>query len=331
MTPPLLFTPLVLRAVTLPNRIAMSPMCQYSACDGLADDWHLVHLGSRAVGGAGLVMVEATAVSPEGRISPGCLGLWEDLQIEPLSRIARFIERQGAVPAIQLAHAGRKGSCHPSWAGGAPLRHDEGAWGLVSASALSFSAGSPVPRAMDAVDIDRLADSFAAAARRAVAAGFRIVEIHAAHGYLLHQFLSPLSNRRGDDHGGSFENRTRLGCRIVRQVRRAIPSGMPLLLRLSATDWTPDGWDAPQSARLAAALKNDIDLVDVSSGGILPDVAIPVGPGYQVPLSRHVRNEAGVATAAVGLITQPMQAEDILRELSADLVFVGRELPRELY
>ncbi|TMH08058.1 MAG: NADH:flavin oxidoreductase/NADH oxidase [Betaproteobacteria bacterium] len=332
MTASLLFTPLELRGTTLPNRIVMSPMCQYSARDGMADDWHLVHLGSRAVGGAGSVMVEATAVAPDGRISPGCLGLWSEQHIAPLARIARFIEQQGAVPAIQLAHAGRKGSCRPSWAGAAALSQDEGGWPLVSASAIAFSAKSPLPRAADADDIALWVGAFAAAARRAVDAGFRIIEIHAAHGYLIHQFLSPLANRRDDAYGGSFENRTRLLRRIVFAVRHALPVDVPLLVRISATDWAPNGWDLTQSALLAAALKRDgVDLIDVSSGGLLPDAAIAVSPSYQVPLSRHIRCAARMPTGAVGLITETAQAEAILQERSADLVFLGRELLREPY
>lgn len=328
----MLFTPLTLRAVTLRNRIVMSPMCQYSAQDGVADDWHLVHLGSRAVGGCGAVMVEATAVTPAGRISPGCLGLWDDAQIEPLARIARFARQQGAVPAIQLAHAGRKGSCHPSWAGGEPLAAHEGPWEVLSASALPFDAKSPAPRAASAADIETVLDAYAAAARRAVAAGFQIIELHAAHGYLLHQFLSPLSNLRGDEYGGVFENRTRLLRLAAAAVRASIPQGMPLLVRLSATDWVAGGWSAAETDRVAAQLKGDgVDLIDVSSGGLVPNAVIPVAPGYQVPLASRVRREAGIATAAVGLITDPVQADAALRNGDADLVFLGRELLRDPY
>ena len=332
MNPPLLFTPLTLREVTLRNRIAMSPMCQYSARDGMADAWHLVHLGSRAVGGVGLVMVEATAVTPQGRISPGCLGLWKDQQIEPLALIAGFIRGQGAVPGIQLAHAGRKGSCHPSWAGGAPLTDPEGAWEVLSASDIPFDPRSPVPRPADPADIESLTTAYVAAAKRAVAAGFEVVELHAAHGYLLHQFLSPLSNRRTDEFGGAFANRTRLTRLVAASIRQNLPRGIPLFVRLSATDWVEGGWTLGETQQLAAALKTDgVDLVDISSGGLVHDAVIPVSPGYQVPLSASVRREARMPTAAVGLITEPAQAEEILGRGDADLVFLGRELLRDPY
>ncbi|MES2941020.1 MAG: NADH:flavin oxidoreductase/NADH oxidase [Pseudomonadota bacterium] len=332
MPSPLLFTPLRLRGLTVRNRVAMSPMCQYCARDGLADDWHLVHLGSRAVGGAGLVMVEATAVAPEGRISPGCLGLWNDAQADALARIARFVRDQSGVPGIQLAHAGRKGSCQPSWRGGAPLAAQEGAWEVPSPSAIPFDAASPVPRAADAGELAALVDAYGRAARRAVAAGFALLEIHAAHGYLLHQFLSPLSNRREDSFGGSFENRTRLLRQVVTRVRDCMPDAMPLFVRISAKDWAAGGWDLPDAERLSAGLSRmGVDLIDVSSGGLLPDAAIAVSPGYQVPLARSIRRAAGVPTAAVGLITDAAQAEAILAQGAADLVFLGRELLRDPY
>jgi 2,4-dienoyl-CoA reductase-like NADH-dependent reductase (Old Yellow Enzyme family) len=298
----------------------------------MADDWHLVHLGSRAVGGAGLVMVEATAVSAAGRISPGCLGLWNDAQIEPLSRITQFVRHQGGVPAIQLAHAGRKGSCHPSWAGGAPLTCGQGAWDTLSASAIPFKEGDPLPHSATQEDLTQLLADYASAARRAIAAGFEVIEIHAAHGYLLHQFLSPLSNKRTDDHGGSFDNRIQLLNQVVSTVRDAIPQDAPLFVRLSATDWIPGGWSLDDSTRLATILKTrSVDLIDVSSGGITPDARIPVGRSYQVPFSRHIRSNAGMPTAAVGLITEPDQAEDVMASGDADLVFLGRAFLRDPY
>lgn len=298
----------------------------------MADDWHLVHLGSRAVGGAGMVMVEATAVSPAGRISPGCLGLWSDAQIEPLSRIAQFIRDQGTVPAIQLSHSGRKGSCHPSWAGGAPLTPEQGAWPILSASDVRFRAGDPMPQTATELDLERCLEDYASAARRAVLAGFEIVEIHAAHGYLLHQFLSPFSNKRTDGYGGSFENRTRFLGHVVASVREAVPDDVPLFVRLSATDWIPGAWDLEDSTRLAAHLKSQrVDLIDVSSGGIASNVEIPIDRGYQVPFSRHIRDHAGILTAAVGLITDADQAEDVVASGDADLIFLGRAFLRDPY
>jgi 2,4-dienoyl-CoA reductase-like NADH-dependent reductase (Old Yellow Enzyme family) len=332
MNSPLLFTPITIGGVTLRNRIAMSPMCQYCARDGFADDWHLVHLGSRAVGGAGLVMVEATAITPEGRISPGCLGLWSDAHLAPLTRIANFIRGQGAVPGIQLAHAGRKGSCQASWTGGAPLSKEEGAWEILSASAVPFDARSPAPRALRIDEIDALVLSYVEAAKRAVAAGFGIVELHAAHGYLLHQFLSPLTNRRTDAFGGSFENRTRLVRLVASAIRQVLPAAVPLFVRLSATDWADGGWNLDETCRLASLLREEgVALIDVSSGGLVPDAVIPLSPGYQAPMAAAVRKQACMPVAAVGLITQPAQAEDILRRGDADLVFVGRELLRDPY
>lgn len=332
MNTPLLFSPLAIRGVVLPNRLAMSPMCQYSAVDGFAGDWHLVHLGSRAVGGAGLIMVEATAVSPEGRISPGDLGLWDNAHIAPLARIARFITSQGAVPGLQLAHAGRKASCHPSWAGGKPLTDDEGAWPVLAPSPLAFGDGSPVPHPLRTNQIEVIGASFAAAARRGVEAGFKVIEIHAAHGYLLHEFLSPLTNHRNDAYGGGFTQRARFLHDVVAGVRAAMPLELPLFVRISATDWVPGGWDLPQSTALAASLKGlGVDLIDVSSGGLLAGVPIAVAEGYQVPFARHLRSNADILTGAVGLITRASFAENVLRERCADLVFVGRELLRDPY
>jgi 2,4-dienoyl-CoA reductase-like NADH-dependent reductase (Old Yellow Enzyme family) len=328
-----LLSPFRLRDVTLRNRIAMSPMCQYSTHEGLADDWHLVHLGSRAAGGAALVMVEATAVTRDGRISPGDMGLWDDRHIEPLARIARFVHSQGAAAGIQLAHAGRKASCEPPWNGGASLKTPSaGGWAVVGPSAIPFSDGDPVPVPLDERGIDAIVAAFGAAAARAVAAGFRIVEIHAAHGYLLHEFLSPLANRREDAYGGSEENRMRLPLRVAAGLREALPAGFPLLVRISATDWADGGWDIDDSVALARRLKDlGVDLIDVSSGGLVPRARIPVAKGYQVPFARRIREEAGIATAAVGLITDPHDADEIVTGGDADLVFIGRELLREPY
>jgi 2,4-dienoyl-CoA reductase-like NADH-dependent reductase (Old Yellow Enzyme family) len=327
-----LLSPLTVRRVHLRNRIAMSPMCQYVARDGFADDWHLVHLGSRAAGGAALVMVEATAVTPEGRITPGDVGVWDDAHAEPLARIARFIHTQGAAIGIQLAHAGRKASCDVPWKGGAPLTAAQGAWPVVAPSPVPFGEQSPVPRALDAAGIDAVVEAFVSAARRAVAAGFDLVELHAAHGYLLHEFLSPLSNRRTDEYGGSLANRMRMPVRVARAVRRALPPDMPLFVRISATDWAEGGWDVEQSAALARALKPEgVDLIDVSSGGLVPTAKIPVARGYQVPLAAQVRREADILTGAVGLITEPEQANEVIQRGCADLVFLGRALLREPY
>jgi len=323
-----LFSPLQLRAVTLPNRIGMPPMAQYSATDGLANDWHVQHYGSRAASGAGLIIFEVAAVLPEGRISLGDLGLWNDAQIEPLARVVRLIESQGSVPAIQIGHAGRKGSIGRGWESQQNLPAPEGGWATVAPSALAFE-GLAEPRALDRQGIAGVVQAFAAAARRARRAGFQAVEIHAAHGYLLHQFLSPLSNRRDDDYGGSFAHRIRLTRETVAAVRAEWPDNLPLLVRLSATDWADGGWDADQTVELCRLLKADgVDLVDVSSAGLVAGVKIPVGPGYQVPFATRVRTEAGVPTAAVGLITEPRQAEAILTESRADMVLLGREMLR---
>jgi len=328
-----LLSPLAIRSVTLRNRIVMSPMCQYVAEEGLADDWHLVHLGSRAVGGVALVMAEATAVTREGRITTGDLGIWDDRHVEPLARIARFVQAQGAVAGIQLAHAGRKASCEPPWKGGARLKTPgAGGWTVVGPSPAPFNEGDPVPMPLDEASIDGVVAAFEAAARRALAAGFRVIEIHAAHGYLLHEFLSPLSNQRADQYGGSLENRMRLPLRVAQRVRQLLPEGLPLFVRISATDWAEGGWDAEQSVVLACRLKGlGVDLIDVSSGGLVPKARIPVGKGYQVPLARKIRDEAGVMTGAVGLITEARHADEIVTGGDADLVFVARELLREPY
>jgi len=306
-------------------------MCQYSAVDGRAGDWHLVHYGGLAQGGAGLVIVEATAVEARGRISPADLGLWEDGQVEPLARVARFVESQGAVPAVQLAHAGRKASVRAPWdQGGAPLLPADGGWVPVGPSALPFAEGHPVPTALGEAEYAALPGLFAAAARRALAAGFKAVEVHAAHGYLLHQHLSPLSNQRRDRWGGSFEHRTRLTREVVSAVRGAWPAQLPLLVRLSATDWAEGGWTPDETVALSRELKAlGADLIDCSSGGLVPYAKVPVAPGYQVPFAERVRREAGVASAAVGLITTPAQAEAIVASGQADLVLLARELLRD--
>jgi 2,4-dienoyl-CoA reductase-like NADH-dependent reductase (Old Yellow Enzyme family) len=328
-----LLSPLTIRGVTFRNRIVMSPMCQYIAKDGFADDWHLVHLGSRAVGGVSLVMAEATAVTPNGRITAGDLGIWDDRHIEPLARITRFVCSQGAVPGIQLAHAGRKASCEAPWKGGASLKTPaSGGWTVVGPSPLPFNEGDPVPVPLDEAGIDEVVAAFEAAARRALAAGFRVIEIHAAHGYLLHEFLSPLSNQRTDRYGGSLENRMRLLLRVAERLRRLVPEELPLFVRISGTDWAEGGWDVEQSVGLARRLKDlCTDLIDVSSGGLVPKARIPVARGFQVPLARKIRTEAGVMTGAVGLITEPHHADEIVTGGDADLVFLARELLREPY
>jgi 2,4-dienoyl-CoA reductase-like NADH-dependent reductase (Old Yellow Enzyme family) len=328
-----LLSPLTIRGVTLCNRIVMSPMCQYSADDGLANDWHLVHLGSRAAGGVGLVVVEATAVTAEGRITPKDMGIWGEQHIEPLARIARFVLSQGGIPGIQLAHAGRKGSCQQPWLGGARLKTPEaGGWTVVAPSAIPFNEGDPPPVELDEAGINGVVSAFENAVRRALAAGFKLIEVHAAHGYLLHEFLSPLSNRRTDHYGGSLENRMRLPLLVCERVRALVPAELPVFVRISATDWVEGGWDAEQSVILAQRLKElGIDLIDVSSGGLVPKARIPVGKGYQVPFAQRIRNEAGIMTAAVGLITEASYANEIITGGDADLVFLARELLREPY
>ena len=325
-----LFTPLSLRSLTISNRVGVSPMCQYSAESGLANEWHLVHLGARAIGGAGLVMTEAAAVSPEGRISPQDLGLWNDEQVAPLARIASFVSAQGSVPAIQLAHAGRKASTKRPWDGGGSASPADGGWSPVLApSAVPFDDGWQVPLALDEAGMARIVDGFVAAAHRAATAGFRIAEIHAAHGYLLHQFLSPISNRRTDAYGGSLDNRMCFPLHVVEAVRAAWPADLPLFLRISATDWVAGGF-VPDEAVIFArqARERGVDLVDCSSGGTHPRAQVPVAPGYQVPFAARIREEAGVATAAVGLITGAHQADDIIERGQADLVLLGREMLR---
>jgi 2,4-dienoyl-CoA reductase-like NADH-dependent reductase (Old Yellow Enzyme family) len=326
-----LFEPFKVRSIALRNRIGVSPMCQYSSKDGLAGDWHFVHLGSFAVGGAGLVIAEATAVAPEGRITPGCAGIWNDGQIEPLARINRFITSHGAVPGLQIAHAGRKASAALPQDGGAHLADNAGGWPTIAPSAVAFGGGGldKIPREATEADILRIQGEFAAAAKRARAAGYSWLEIHAAHGYLAHEFLSPSSNRRTDRYGGSFENRIRFVLETARAVRVAWPENLPLAVRLSCTDWVPGSWDIDQSVELARRLKSEgVDLVDCSSGGNVPGVKIPLVPGYQVPLAERLRRDAGVATAAVGLITEPAQANEIIQCGRSDLVFLAREMLR---
>ena len=327
-----LFTPLVIKSVTLKNRLAISPMCQYSAVDGFANDWHLVHLGSRAVGGAGLIIQEATAVAPEGRITPGDLGLYDDAHVEKLETITRFIRQQGSVAGIQLAHAGRKAGMAVPWNGGLQLQETEGGWKTVSASQLAFNPGDNAPEALDIVGISRVISDFKIAARRALEAGFQVVEIHAAHGYLIHQFLSPLSNQRTDRYGGSFENRIRLLLEIVYGVKMVWPKNLPLFVRISATDHVEGGWNLQESIQLSEILKTQgVDLIDCSSGGLVPYAKIPFGPGYQVPFSAAIKKEAGILTGAVGLITTVEQSEAILQNNEADLILYARESLREPY
>ena len=328
-----LFSPLTLRGVTLRNRIAVSPMCEYSSVDGFANDWHFVHLGSRAVGGAGLVFTEAAAVTAQGRISPDDLGIWKDEHIETLARITRFIREQGAVSGIQLAHAGRKASTSAPWKGGKPISPAHGGWSpIVAPSAIAFDEGYQTPVALELVGIQDIISAFASAATRALAAGFQVIELHGAHGYLLSEFLGPLSNTRTDAYGGSFENRTRLLCEVVVAVRRVWPEQLPLFVRISATDWIDGGWTVEHSVDLARLLQPlGVDLIDCSSGGNVPKVRIPMGPGYQVHLAERVRAEARVRTGAVGLITTPKHADDIIREAKADLVLLAREELRDPY
>jgi 2,4-dienoyl-CoA reductase-like NADH-dependent reductase (Old Yellow Enzyme family) len=330
---PTLFTPFTIREIELRNRIVVSPMCQYSSRDGFADDWHLVHLGARAVGGASLVIAEATAVTPDGRITPSDLGIWKDEHVEPLARITRFIERQGAVAGIQLAHAGRKASTAPPWEGGKAVDVDAGGWRpVVGPSPIPFGRGYLTPEPLDAAGIARVVAAFADGARRARDAGFRVVEVHAAHGYLLHEFLSPLSNQRDDDYGGSFEGRIRLTCEVIEAVRRAWPEGYPLFVRFSASDWAEGGWTIDESVELARRLRSlGVDLVDCSSGGLVPGAKIPTGPGYQTGFAERIRREAGIPTGAVGLITAAEQADETIREGRADLIFLARALLRDPY
>ncbi len=326
-----LFDALTIGDITLRNRIVMSPMCEYSATDGVPADWHLVHLGSRAVGGAGLVFTEATAVSPEARISPADTGIWNTAQRDAWARIAGFVAAQGAAPGIQLAHAGRKAATDAPWRGGKPL-HGAAAWTPLAPSPIPFDAGYALPVELDAGGIAKVVADFRAAAVRAREAGFRVIEIHAAHGYLLHEFLSPLCNRREDEYGGSLANRSRVLRAVVAAVREAWPLPRPLFVRVSTTDWAPGGWDIDECVELASVLKRaGVDLIDCSSGGAVAHVRIPTEPGYQVPFAARIRREAGIATGAVGLITEPRQAAAIVERGEADLVLLARELLRDPY
>jgi NADH:flavin oxidoreductases, Old Yellow Enzyme family len=327
-----LFQPLKIKSVSLGNRIAVSPMCQYSSKDGFANDWHLVHLGSRAVGGAGLVIAEATAVSPEGRITPNDLGIWKDDHISELKKITSFIKSQGSVPGIQLAHAGRKASHHVPWEGGAQLKANEGIWETVAPSALAFKESEPTPIELNQKGIDKVISDFELATERSLEAGFEVIEIHGAHGYLLHEFLSPLSNKRNDAYGGNFENRTRFILDLVKAIRRKWNTDRPLFFRISATDWVENGWNIDDSIRLCSLLKeNDIDLIDCSSGGNIPGVKIPTGPMYQVPFSKQIRKKAQIKTGAVGMITTSAEAEKIIQSQQADLIIMARQLLRDPY
>jgi 2,4-dienoyl-CoA reductase-like NADH-dependent reductase (Old Yellow Enzyme family) len=327
-----LFDELQIRDVLLRNRIVVSPMCQYSSTDGFANDWHLVHLGSRAVGGASLIFTEACAVSPEGRISPQDLGIWKDDHIEFLSRVTRFLLGQGTVLGIQLAHAGRKASTPQPWQHGGFIPESQGGWKPVAPSDIAFSSTYAQPVALDAAGIQKVTNDFASAAARALEAGFKVIEIHAAHGYLLHEFLSPLANLRRDSYGGSFENRTRLLLEVVSAVRKIWPAGFPLFVRISATDWVPGGWDLEQSVALAELLRPlGVDLIDCSSGGLVPGAKIPVGQGYQVPFADRIRESTGIMTGAVGMITSANQADAILNTGKADVVILAREFLRQPY
>ncbi|MCD8741822.1 NADPH dehydrogenase NamA [Mucilaginibacter roseus] len=326
-----LFSPITIKEVTLRNRIAVSPMCEYSSTDGFANNWHLVHLGSRAIGGAGLLITEATAVSPEGRISPADLGIWKDEHIEKLKEITDFIHEQGTVTGIQLAHAGRKASHQRPWEGGKLIPSDQpNGWPTVAPSALPFAEGTEAPTELDKAGIEKVKADFKAATVRALNAGFKVVEIHAAHGYLLHQFYSPLSNHRTDEYGGSFENRIRLLIEVVEAVKEVWPASLPLFVRISATDWTDGGWTIEDSVALAKKLKEaGVDLIDTSTGGNVPRASIPVKPGYQVEFAQAIKKEAGILTGAVGMITEPAQANAIIESGQADIVLLARELLRD--
>jgi 2,4-dienoyl-CoA reductase-like NADH-dependent reductase (Old Yellow Enzyme family) len=329
---PSLFDPLALRGITLPNRILVSPMCEYSSENGLASDWHFVHLGSRAVGGAGLIFTEATAVTPEGRISPQDLGIWGPEHVPPLARCVRFIHQQGRPAGIQLAHAGRKGSTRRPWEPPGMVPVGEGGWTPDGPTSEPFTHGFPVPRPLAEAEIAATVRAFADAARRALEAGFDVAEIHAAHGYLIHEFLSPLSNTRTDGYGGSFDNRIRFGLEVVDAVRAVWPDRLPVFVRISCTDWTPGGWDIDQSVELARRMRDrGVDLIDCSSGGNVPVASIPLAPGYQVPFAERIRRDAGIPTAAVGLITTPAQANEIVTSGQADCILLARELLRDPY
>jgi 2,4-dienoyl-CoA reductase-like NADH-dependent reductase (Old Yellow Enzyme family) len=326
-----LFSPLKIRGIELKNRIAVSPMCQYSSEDGMPTDWHLVHLGSRAVGGAALVIQEATAVSPEGRISPEDAGIWNDQQADAYKRTTSFITSYNSIPAIQLAHAGRKGSTYSPWKGKGEVKKENGGWQTYSPSPIHFSNEYPTPKEMDESDIDKVINDFCSAAKRSIAAGYKLIELHMAHGYLVHEFLSPLSNSRKDKYGGSLENRCRFAIRIAKCVRDIIPENYPLFARISASDWIEGGWNIEDSVQLSIQLKRaGVDLIDCSSGGNAP-IVIPTGPGYQIPFSEKIKNEAAILTGGIGFITSPEQADHIIRTGQADIVLLAREILRNPY
>ena len=327
-----LFIPLTIRGVNFRNRIAVSPMCEYSCQDGFANDWHLVHLGSRAVGGAALVLTEAAAVEARGRITPADLGIWKDEHIDKLAQITAFIKQQGAIPGMQIAHAGRKASCRVPWEGGAAIPAADGGWQTVAPSAVPFRNTDPVPKELSVAEIHEIVEKFGAAARRALAAGFELIEIHAAHGYLLHEFYSPLSNRRTDEYGGSFENRIRLTLEVAKTVRAILPDKNPLFVRISSTDWKENGWTLDDSVKLAEHLRGiGVDLIDCSSAGLVPDAKIALGPAYQAPFAERIRQETGILTGAVGLITDANQANRIIGSGQADIVLLARQMLRDPY
>jgi 2,4-dienoyl-CoA reductase-like NADH-dependent reductase (Old Yellow Enzyme family) len=328
----LLFSPITIKDITFRNRIVVSPMCEYSSVDGFANDWHMVHLGSRAVGGAALIIQEATGVSPEGRISPDDMGIWKDEHIEKVKPIISFIHQHGAVAGIQLAHAGRKASTFSPWKSGKQIKLNNGGWQTVAPSAIPFHEGDEAPLALDKKGIGKVIDDFTTAAERALKAGYKVVEVHAAHGYLLHEFLSPLTNHRTDEYGGNFENRIRLTVEVTEAVRKVWPQELPLFVRISATDWADGGWDIDESVKLSAVLKNKgVDLIDCSTGGLVAHQKIPLAPGYQVPFADRIKNEAGILTGSVGLITEAKQAEQILAENKADLILIARQSLRDPY
>jgi NADH:flavin oxidoreductases, Old Yellow Enzyme family len=332
MATPLLFTPLKIRSLNLKNRIVISPMCQYSATDGIANEWHRVHIGSRAVGGAGLIIMEATGVSPEARITPYCLGLWNHRQVEALKPITEFAKAHGAIPGIQLAHAGRKASTDAPWHGGGYLENAQGGWNTLAPSAIAFKEGAKVPTELTIAGMNEISDQFVTSTKLALEAGFQVIEIHMAHGYLMHEFLSPLSNHRRDEYGGSLENRMRFPLEVAKRVRSILPDNLPLFVRISATDWVTDGWDENQSVIFASELKKQgVDLIDVSSGGNVAKAKIPVGPNYQVPFAEKIKKGAHIMTGAVGLITEAEQADEILSSEKADLIFLARATLRDPY
>lgn len=326
---PALFAPIQIGDLHIKNRLTVSPMCMYSSEDGFSNNWHLVHLGSRAVGGAGLILTEAASISPEGRITPKDLGIWKDEHIEGLAEIVDFVEAQGTQIGIQLAHAGRKASCAPPWEGGNRVQPANGGWETVAPSAVPFNENDPAPIELDKKGINKVISDFKEAAERSYKAGFKVVEIHAAHGYLLHEFLSPLSNKRTDEYGGSFENRSRLVLEVTKEIRKVWPKELPLFVRISATDWADGGWNIEESVKLSKLLKAEgVDLIDCSSGGLIPDAVIPAEKGYQVGFAERIKREANILTGAVGLIVEPQQAEEILENKKADLILMAREFLR---